>query len=100
MIVLAFFQFQLPMQSVLPKDGAVHIVLHHMPAGLNWVLASLMSTADNTYQFLARDLDVSKPPPARIFELRIRDGRVDIDVEGSHTLVLNAQMPLHTKIFL
>lgn len=96
--ILVLLSLQLPPgQSVPPKDGEVHIVLHHMPAGLTWVLAL---KPDPISQFLARDLDTSKPPPARIIELKISDGRVDIDLSGSHNLFMNANMPSHTKIFV
>jgi hypothetical protein len=67
----------------------------------NWGLAL---QPDANYRFLARDLDTSKP--ARAFEgnvdYKVSDGRVDIDLDLvlGKFFVMNAYMPLHTKIIV
>jgi len=110
MIMFILFAMQFPPENPLlrnvrdlppPKDGAFHIVLHKMPKDFNWGLAL---QPDANYRFLARDLDTSKP--TRAFEgnvdYKVSDGRVDIDLDlalGTF-FVMNAYMPLHTKIIV
>ena len=105
MVMFILFAMQFPlgepflrtMRDVPPKDGALRIVLHNMPTGLDWGLTLMVSDGD--HKFLARDLIAGSP--SRIIELKISDGRIDIDLERlTASLFMDIFMPLHTQIFI
>src|SRR5262249_49468772 len=89
----------------------VHIVLHHMPAGLEWSFSlnlSLVGIADpvtgsmdHTIQFRQRDSKGSDIDDSYNSNAKVSDGRLDIELNPrTRRFFMIIQMPLHTKIVL